>query len=266
MNLLLHLLMLSLLSSGSAEVVKNFQFDCIEFFAKGKSPTILAGDQYRQICQTLDGDEYHFATLYDTHNRIPVYSAYVFEGALSCDRRDKWYIEPQLDDIKAKPNMISEKELIKGLGDHQAVSKDYENSGFDKGHLAPVYHARSQDCADSTFTLTNAAPQVPKFNKGPWRALEKFLADKQLHNCLLQKYTPYVVTGVVPGRRTLNDRVNVPSHFWTAYCCLYKKKCEISEGFIGQNKNNVDIKGRTVEELEKELAELYKVKSFKLFK
>lgn len=99
MNLLLHLLILSLLSGGSAEVVKNFELDCREFFAKGKSPTILDGDQYRQICQTADGVYYHFATLYDTHNRIPVYSAYVFEGVMGCKRKHQWYIEPQVSKL-----------------------------------------------------------------------------------------------------------------------------------------------------------------------
>ncbi len=62
---------------------------------------------------------------------------------------------------------------IQGLGDHQALNGDYEKSGFHKGHLAPVYQAESQDCADATFTLTNAAPQNPSFNGGQWRVLEK---------------------------------------------------------------------------------------------
>ncbi|KAL0151496.1 hypothetical protein M9458_053201, partial [Cirrhinus mrigala] len=55
---------------------------------------------------------------------------------------------------------------IQTLGDRQALNRDYRKSGRDKGHLEPVFQANSQDCADATFTLTNAAPQNPSFNRG----------------------------------------------------------------------------------------------------
>ncbi|XP_016117270.1 endonuclease domain-containing 1 protein-like [Sinocyclocheilus grahami] len=199
MLLLLRVLMLSLLSGGSAKVVQNFESGCGKFFANGKSPTILPGPQYRQICQTLNNDVY-YATFYDTDNKIPVYSAYKFEGLKSCTRLDKWYIEPQLDDNNASPNMKFEKDVkIQGLGGRQALNGDYENSRYDKGHLAPVYQAQSQSCAYATFTLTNAAPQNPSFNRGQWKVLEKKIAEELSYQCLPKRYTVYIVTGVVPG-------------------------------------------------------------------
>ena len=104
---------------------------------------------------------------------------------------------------------------------HQAVNKDYSGTkthGYDKGHLAPVYHATSQSCSDATFTLTNAAPQDKSFNRGQWRVTEEAVADILVKNCLPN--SAYIVTGVVPGRRSLKNRVRIPSHFCTAYCCL----------------------------------------------
>ncbi|KAI2644994.1 Endonuclease domain-containing 1 protein [Labeo rohita] len=152
------------------------------------------------------------------------------------------------------------------LGDNQALNGDYEGSGYDKGHLAPVYQAQSQDCADATFTLTNAAPQNPSFNRGQWRVLENKIAADLSNRCLPKKYSVYIVTGVVPGTKNIKEnRVKVPSHFWTAYCCLDNNKiCQISSGFIGKNEN-VTPEEKTVKNLEEELEILYKIKPFNLF-
>ncbi|XP_048053712.1 endonuclease domain-containing 1 protein-like [Megalobrama amblycephala] len=262
MMMLLHVLMLSLVSSVSAEVVEDFEEKCGQFFAGRKSPTTFTGSQYEQICQTLNG-VVHYATYYDTKNKIPVYSAYRFEGIKKCKRLNKWYIEPNLDGGD-NTDMKFEKDVnIPRLGRHQALNRDYVRSGSDRGHLQPVFQANSQSCADATFTLTNAAPQNPSFNRGQWRALEEKMANKLSEQC--KEYSAFIVTGVTPGKRKLNNRVNVPRYFWTAYCCLdNNEKCQISGGFFGVNKNHTP-KEKTVNDLEKYLKKIYKVKSFKVF-
>ncbi|KAK9980595.1 hypothetical protein ABG768_000188 [Culter alburnus] len=265
MTLHLHVLMLFLLSVGSARVVPDFEKECGQFFAGGKSPTTFTGSQYKQICQNLN-NRYYYATYYDTYNRIPVYSAYKFEGIMDCTRQNNWYIEPHLDDDKAGPSMASEGSVdIKLRGIHQALNGDYVKSGFHRGHLAPVYQAQPQDCTDATFTLTNAGPQNSSFNQGQWRVLEENIAKALSEQCLPKKYSVYIVTGVTPGTSKLKNRVNVPSHFWTAYCCLdQNNRCQISRGFIGVNEN-ITPQNITVNDLKKELANLYKVTSFEVF-
>ncbi|XP_048053715.1 endonuclease domain-containing 1 protein-like [Megalobrama amblycephala] len=296
MTLLLHVVMLFLLSGGSAEVVQNFELKCGQFFAGGKSPTTFTGSQ--QICQTLHGDDYYatycdaggksptrfsgsqykqicqnlnnryyYATYYDTKNRIPVYSAYKFEGRLSCERPNNWYIEPQLDTDNASPNMCFENQNIQGLGEHQALNRNYDNSRYHRGHLVPVYHRNSRECVEATFTLTNAAPQNSSFNCGQWRVLEKNISNNLTGQCL-EMYSVFIVTGVVPGPTKISDnKVNVPSHFWTAFCCLdQNNKCKFSRGFIGVNDNkNITPLNITVNALNERLAELYEVESFKVF-
>ncbi|XP_050958657.1 endonuclease domain-containing 1 protein-like [Labeo rohita] len=267
MMLLLHVLMLSLLSGGSAEVVLHFKDVCDQFFANGKPPTGFSGVQYRKICQKQD-NVYYFATFYDTSNRIPVYSAYVFQGIMGCKRLKNekfWFIEPQLDDNNTSPNMQLNKDVsIQGLGNHQALNKDYVNSKYDRGHLAPVYQANSQSCAYATFTLTNGAPQNPSFNRVQWNTLEGRIARKLSNECKLPNKA-YIVTGVVPGTENLNNRVNVPSHFWTAYCCLDNMNISLfSGGFIGKNEKNPPEE-KTMNDLKSELANLYHVSSFELF-
>uniref|UniRef100_A0A673M041 Endonuclease n=1 Tax=Sinocyclocheilus rhinocerous TaxID=307959 RepID=A0A673M041_9TELE len=269
MLLLLYVLMLSLLSGGSAKVVRDLESECGQFFVNGKSPTRFPEPQYRQICQTRNNVVY-YATFYDTDNRIPVYTVYIFEVIIfpvNCSR-SSWFLTDsllQLDD-NASPNMQFKEDVkIQGVGKSQALNEDYMKSGYDRGHLAPVYQANSQSCADATFTLTNAAPPNPTFNQQPWRKLEGNIAKELSEQCLPKRYTAYIVTGVVPGASKINGRVNVSSHFWTAFCCLdNNNKCQISKAFIGENKN-IPPKEKTVKDLETELANLYKVESFELF-
>ncbi len=171
----------------------------------------------------------------------------------------------QIDDA-IEPNMAGQGTVdIHKRGNHQAVKGDYANSGYDRGHLAPVFQANSQSCADATFTLTNAAPQNLSFNQGQWRVLEGNIAKELSDQCLPKKYSVYIVTGVVPGINNINNRVNVPSHFWTAYCCLdQNKKCQISGGFIGTNDKNSNIRRMSVAALEGDLKNLYG-RTFQLF-
>ncbi|KAI4881849.1 hypothetical protein NFI96_026638 [Prochilodus magdalenae] len=267
MKLLSPVLLLLALSGCSSEVVEDFTETCPEFFANPggalSPPTVFTGDHYKQICQIRE-NTYEYATLYDTANRIPVYSAYRFEGLMGCQREDKWYIEPQLENINDK-RMRPESRV-----EHQASNQDYVNSGYHKGHLAPVYHARTQSCADATFTLTNAAPQVCTFNKGQWWRTEKAVARILESTCSSNQ--AYVVTGVVPGysEPPLNDRVNIPSHFWTAYCCLdNNKRVLASGGFIGENTNapvSQNINAPVpVRQLEGSLTVLYDNGNFTIF-
>ncbi|XP_057188308.1 endonuclease domain-containing 1 protein-like [Triplophysa rosa] len=243
--------MLLLLSGASARFVLDFQRQCSGFFHHNIPPTVFPAPRYTQLCQTLNNVD-HYATLYDTKNKIPVYSAYVFTGWVDCKKDSDWYIEPQLK--STIPNMALEGIPLQ----LQASNRDYQDSGFVKGLLAPVSLANSQQCADATFTLTNAAPQDPSFNSGKWKVVESGM-NKTLSQCT---GPAYIVTGVVPGVQTINNRVNVPSHFWTAYCCQ-RNALLISGGVIGGNKE--DLRPAHVRQLETYLTNLYGVGYFSLF-
>ncbi|KAI8967552.1 hypothetical protein BDF20DRAFT_917491 [Mycotypha africana] len=74
----------------------------------------------------------------------------------------------------------------------RAYTKDYTNSGYDRGHMAPAGDAVStQQAMDETFLLTNIAPQIgPGFNRQYWAYFEKFCRD------LTANFTDvYVYTG-----------------------------------------------------------------------
>lgn len=56
----------------------------------------------------------------------------------------------------------------------------YLRSGYDRGHMAPNYVIATRygrSAQKETFLMTNIAPQKPDLNRGPWKDLEKIVAD-----------------------------------------------------------------------------------------
>ncbi|XP_071234492.1 endonuclease domain-containing 1 protein-like isoform X2 [Salvelinus alpinus] len=257
--------------------------DCEKFFLEGTTPnppgilvdgTVQDQNHYKLICQ-LYNNIYRFATLYDTTNRIPVFSAYSFTD-LPTDRRPSqpWMIEPQLEDKNIKEmktqqelKMLNNKTDIRV--DHQAVDADYSatisSMDLDRGHLFPCQAAPDDATVRSTFTLTNAVPQERGFNRGRWCKME-CKVRVALMNCKNNndKIEAYVVTGAVPNNNNviLNNRVNIPYLLWTAYCCYNNKdKKWMAGAYWGENKkdNGKILNLETLGALEVKLKESYNV-------
>ncbi|KAL2079148.1 hypothetical protein ACEWY4_024892 [Coilia grayii] len=250
-----HLVCLVLIPVLSQARVTTFD-QCPAFFVDGQSPTILQdpgnNNRYQQICQCLldqnGKPQYFYATLYDTQNKIPVYSAYNLSHA-DIDREDRWYVEPQLDGGKLECMGGQNQIPIANRGQKQALNRDYDGSGYDKGHLFPVYHTSSSSAMLATSTLTNAAPQDPAFNRGRWRLHEEAMVELA-RDCL----HAFMVTGVVPGNTVIGNGVRVAKYYWSALCCL-EKKGRHSQAFIGPD-NNGQVQGLSVKELDARLSGL----------
>ena len=91
-----------------------------------------------------------FASVFDKKFHIPLYSAYkiVISGKKSKETQSAtWKIEPQLEDKVRSDEMMmigDYKKLINNKAveiKNQAVDKDYENSGWERGHLFPKAYA-----------------------------------------------------------------------------------------------------------------------------
>ncbi|XP_071233889.1 uncharacterized protein [Salvelinus alpinus] len=242
--------------------VKNFS-ECKKFFLEGTTPNlpgILVGgevqnqnrNRYKPICQNYK-NTYRFATLYDTTNRIPVFSAYNFTGPDPgikdevCKLSRSWRIEQQLKNNNRKTlHLQSEVKKLNNNKDivNQAANADYKNNsrGLQKGHLFPCSHAPDDDTKRSTYTLTNAVPQVGSFNGGRWRVVEGNVRDALVSNCKINnKRKAYVVTGAVPNNNNnkLNNRVNIPDLLWTAFCCETSEKDKwVAGAYWGENKED----------------------------
>ncbi|XP_072530141.1 endonuclease domain-containing 1 protein-like [Salminus brasiliensis] len=264
---------LMLLTLGAlGEVVMDLNA-CKQFFLKEKPPVFgvgstvsqvpIAGDRFKKICQKYQGTS-HYATLYDTAEKIPVYSAYQYQRTAGCtiNRPDiTWMIEAQIEGRSS--NVM---ELLgsgsKGSG-KQAYNSDYDGARYDRGHLYPHCHAPSKMAAESTFTLTNAAPQRCDFNKFWYSKVEDKVRDTLKSDCVNKGYFAYVVTGVVQSSGTFKvtvgkGQVNVPTHFWTAYCCCDQnnKNCKF-EGYIMYREDDEPDKPKTPDDFDKKLKDLY---------
>ncbi len=99
-----------------------------------------------------------------------------------------------------------------------AVTVDYWNSGYDRGHMVPSADMRwNMDALKGTYLYSNVSPQVPELNRGAWAELEDW--GRRYVN--FSKRRLFVVTGPVlrdglpkmqnPGHQ---NEVSIPELFW----------------------------------------------------
>ncbi|XP_067391119.1 endonuclease domain-containing 1 protein-like [Emydura macquarii macquarii] len=253
---------------GNSEVVTSFENTCSQFFFRETPPKdAIKPASPAQICQ-LYKNQYRFATLYDRDNRIPIYSAYVYQPG-SGKRPDTWMVEPQLVGSNYQKEMATEWFLLTNtnmdqglLNESQAVLQDYKNlTNYNRGHLNPNGHQPDPEYKAATFTLTNIVPQNMKLNGGKWNNYEQEIMTSRTEECA----TTYVVVGVVPGNNYIaGGRVNKPSHIWSTACCEIDNNHRKSWAVIAQNDQNA-IELLTLGELEERLAELYRKEEISLF-
>lgn len=94
-----------------------------------------------------------------------------------------------------------------------ATNKDYQCSGYDRGHLAPAADMSwSSKSMEESFFYSNMSPQVPGFNRGIWKRLEE-----QVRQWAKVNQDIYVVTGPVLENdlSTIGpDKVSVPRFYY----------------------------------------------------
>uniref|UniRef100_A0A7N6AD03 Uncharacterized protein n=1 Tax=Anabas testudineus TaxID=64144 RepID=A0A7N6AD03_ANATE len=187
-------------------------------------------NRYRVICQTYN-DTRRFVTLYDTVNRIPVFSAYKYRGGQTGGRRPPWKIEPQ---VYSETNTQ--------FRPCQASNADYDNDPqYNRGHLFPFSYGFETSEKHSTCTLTNAVPQDKSFNSGSWERMESSVKSFLKKYCINNNdiIEAYIVTGAKPSKdKMLNGRVNIPSVLWSAFCCYSKNENNwLASAHWGNNDN-----------------------------
>ncbi|XP_064277761.1 endonuclease domain-containing 1 protein-like [Passer domesticus] len=267
---MLGLLLLQVLASclwlGHGEVGNSFE-NCIQFFYANSTPNdALNPKNPAWICQRYNGS-YHYATLYNRDERIPVYSAYKYHPVEGNNPRRLWMVEPQLigknnfEAMEMESVLIRNNFTVEEIQKSQAVNADYNMTVWDRGHLCPCGHMDNKESKKATYTLTNAVPQNKSLNDGQWKVYERRTMIEMTKGCT----TTYVITGAVPGKNYMsNKRVNVPSHIWSAACCLVGTEPRKAWGAIAENDKN-EVENITLGELEERLTELYKVKNITLF-
>uniref|UniRef100_A0A8C5MPS3 Uncharacterized protein n=1 Tax=Leptobrachium leishanense TaxID=445787 RepID=A0A8C5MPS3_9ANUR len=215
-----------------------------------------------------------YAALYHKMYHYPLYSAYISSG--TGQRANKTFLlEPQLVSPRLSPYMMTQTDLATAIradpiiaGDpntlikaSQAVNSDYNGTHYDKGHLNPDAQHPPGPAKYATYTLANIVPMNLTLNRGQWR-----LYEDSIRNLTLNCTTMYVITGAVNGPTWIsNNRVNVPSHIWSAYCCVGPNNKPISTQGVWAS-NNADIVNRvTIPNLQSWLNGQLRVTNINLF-
>ena len=101
----------------------------------------------------------------------------------------------------------------------RAVTSDYTNSGFDRGHICPSADRNgSADSNENTYFMTNIAPQAPDNNRRTWVNFENYL-----RSLILEGNEVHILAGVIGSGGTGsngfastidNGNITVPDSFW----------------------------------------------------
>lgn len=107
------------------------------------------------------------------------------------------------------------------IEESQAVLEDYVDAvQYERGSLNPDQHQADNPDKAATYTLTNVVPMITDFTEGSWAAYTDRIRRRLNNFC---RGVSYVVTGVTISGMTIRrggqDRMAVPKHLWSAYCC-----------------------------------------------
>ena len=97
-----------------------------------------------------------------------------------------------------------------------ASQKDYQGSGYDRGHLCPAADMKlSAEAMKESFQMWNIAPQEPSFNRGKWSDLEDLVRSY----IKSETDTLFVVTGslFIHNKGSIGaGKVTVPGFYYKA--------------------------------------------------
>ena len=134
---------------------------------------------------------------------------------------------------------------------------------YDKGHLLPAQtYSFTKPHMLSTFTYTNAVPQVSAFNTGQWRQYENKIREYATSECSPKGGDLYLITGIsevnlqqkagkleAVQKIPLQDlgagtapKVSIPRSMWTAGCCIVPSTGAVgSFAVIGNNLKSTKV-------------------------
>ncbi len=101
---------------------------------------------------------------------------------------------------------------------------DYNNSGFDRGHMVPAADRnRTPEDSQAVFLMSNILPQSPDNNQGPWERLESYSRDlvrqgKELY--IIAGSSGTGGTGKNGTFTTIKGKVAVPKSVWKVIVVL----------------------------------------------
>ncbi|MCH9631936.1 MAG: hypothetical protein S4CHLAM6_02580 [Chlamydiae bacterium] len=172
----------------------------------------------RTKIQTFPVQHYSgFSLQYDSKNKIPLWTYEQINQA-------------SLNRVASRSSMSFQKDsAIYPL--HQSSNRDYQKSGFDRGHMIPAADQQhSKESLEKTFLFSNICPQNPTLNRGLWAKLEQQTRDMVKNNSNVEVITgPLFLSSIEGNKRFVKyqvigkNEVAVPTHFFKLICSNNQK-------------------------------------------
>jgi len=90
-------------------------------------------------------------------------------------------IESDLGNAPRRDEFAPDTELPTGF--FQVTQRDYNGSGFDRGHMCPHSdRAANQEMSFATFVMSNIIPQAPNVNRKAWAQMEDYCRELVRHD------------------------------------------------------------------------------------
>lgn len=209
---------------GSGAIAEQTNGDCAQEIGEKSDPvrdSEAVALEIPKLCFEVRSQEIShmgYTVSYNSDRKIPNWVAWdltVAEANADLPRKDRFTPDPDV------------------VGE-QALDKDYRNSGYDRGHMAPAADMRwSSQAMRESFYLSNICPQNHNLNAGDWKSLEE-----KCRTWAEQFSRIYITAGPVyePGlQKTIGPgNVVVPKRFFKAVLARGPRGWQ-SIGFIFEN-------------------------------
>ena len=210
-------LMIALSFTFLASVAMSAPTACPQHYLGGQAPDFLnekVSQKTQEVCYS------NYALVHSGITRTSLFSAeHLSKAALIADH-------------PARKNTFHPDLHIKAPD--RAELRDYENSGYDRGHMAPFADMTDNKSQQESFSLANMVPQNKNNNEHLWKAVEAATRDLAISSGEL-----YVVTGPIffgPELKKLNKRVLVPTHIFKA---IYDPQQKQAAAYLVENTQGV---------------------------
>jgi endonuclease G len=172
-------------------------------------------------------------------------------------RKNPAWVAYHLTAIEKKPTSKRPSRFKTDKDTEAKVShKDYTNSGYDRGHMAPNYGISTRygrAAQIETFLMSNIVPQKPNLNRGVWRKLEMKVAK------LANRFDGvYIITGPIYDNQieTISKKnIEIPDSFYKIIIDLENNTPRALAFIMPQNVNRKDKPEKfltNIDEIEKQ--------------
>lgn len=201
---------------------------------------VLCAEIILLIGITCDTKQINIETIEDGYpdksNQVIMYSGFHLSYNTECRQAD-WtaYIltkkQVQNSVLQRHNSYRADKKSI----EYPVLSRNYTNSGFDRGHLVPAEDMSwSEQNLYETFYMTNISPQVPKFNQGVWKKLEYLVRKWAVENQRIYVITAPVLQNVSDS---IDGNICIPRWFCKIVVDISRKDDYKAIAFLFPNKN-----------------------------